>query len=86
MTSLVDQGVQEFKVEADLTSFLLDSLKGGYMYHVQVQALSEFELGDGEDGIFRTCEETPIYVVLLPKTNKSRVLWLDKKVSTSRPK
>ncbi|KAK3790007.1 hypothetical protein RRG08_016325 [Elysia crispata] len=57
VTSLVDQVVQVFRVNADLLSYELDSLRGGYIYQVQVQAASQFELGDAGSEIFRTLPE-----------------------------
>ncbi|RUS71753.1 hypothetical protein EGW08_020484, partial [Elysia chlorotica] len=55
--SLVNQVVQEFQVDAALTSYKLDSLRGGYIYQVQVQAQSQFELGVADSEIFRTLPE-----------------------------
>ncbi|GFR86087.1 protein-tyrosine-phosphatase [Elysia marginata] len=80
--SLLDRVEQDFRVSANLTSYKLNSLKGGCMYQVHVQAQSLFELGDSDLKVFYTLPE-PVTGLFGSALNSSaiRFTWINPEYS-----
>ncbi|GFN86195.1 protein-tyrosine-phosphatase [Plakobranchus ocellatus] len=55
--TVVGEVSQDFKIPASSTTYLLEPLRGGFIFKVQIQAQSEFEMGEAISEIFRTLPE-----------------------------